>query len=207
MYKRQNINKASAKEIAKLPGISKTKARRLVAWREENGPFKSFDDLKEVYHESKKTGRKIYDFATKSGRFKKAVKFLIKKKVITLKGGSKKVDEEALWKYLVPEPVDINKATYKELKAIPGFSSTKAKSLIKWREENGPFSSVEDLKEVYHKSRKTGRKIYDFCTKTGRWKSFMKPLIKFKRLVAGKVKGAKYKKKEEEDEEEYPEDY
>jgi len=43
-----NINTASASELAALNGLGEVKAKAIVAYREQNGPFKSVDDLKEV---------------------------------------------------------------------------------------------------------------------------------------------------------------
>ena len=43
-----NINTASASELAAVNGLGEVKARAIVAYREQNGPFKSVDDLKEV---------------------------------------------------------------------------------------------------------------------------------------------------------------
>jgi competence protein ComEA len=44
-----NINTADAETIAKsLSGIGLTKAKAIVAFREEHGPFKSADDLTQV---------------------------------------------------------------------------------------------------------------------------------------------------------------
>jgi competence protein ComEA len=44
-----DINKADAAELAQsLNGIGLAKARAIVAWREENGPFRSADDLASV---------------------------------------------------------------------------------------------------------------------------------------------------------------
>ena len=43
-----NINKASAPELEKLPGIGPAIAERIVRYREENGTFKSIEDLQNV---------------------------------------------------------------------------------------------------------------------------------------------------------------
>ncbi|MDQ3930597.1 MAG: ComEA family DNA-binding protein [Chloroflexota bacterium] len=43
-----NINTASAKELEALPGIGEVLAKRIVADREANGPFKTVDDLMRV---------------------------------------------------------------------------------------------------------------------------------------------------------------
>jgi competence protein ComEA len=49
----------------------------------------------------------------------------------------------------VSEPVNINKASAAEIaKALNGIGMSKAEAIIKDREANGPFKSVEDLARV-----------------------------------------------------------
>ncbi len=43
-----NINYASEKELEDLPGIGPSLAKRIVEYREKNGPFKSLKDLEKV---------------------------------------------------------------------------------------------------------------------------------------------------------------
>jgi comEA protein len=43
-----NINTATAQELIALPGIGKTKAAAIVAYREEHGKFKTVDELTDV---------------------------------------------------------------------------------------------------------------------------------------------------------------
>lgn len=45
--------------------------------------------------------------------------------------------------------VDLNRATLSELEALPSIGETLAGRLIEWREENGPFTSPEDVLSVY----------------------------------------------------------
>ncbi|MBC7093246.1 helix-hairpin-helix domain-containing protein [Candidatus Bipolaricaulota bacterium] len=40
-----NVNRASAEELEKLPGIGPALAARIVAFREAHGPFRTVDDL------------------------------------------------------------------------------------------------------------------------------------------------------------------
>ncbi|MFB7799939.1 ComEA family DNA-binding protein [Isoptericola sp. NPDC056134] len=43
-----NLNSAGAADLEELPGIGPALAERIVAWRDENGPFTSVDELDEV---------------------------------------------------------------------------------------------------------------------------------------------------------------
>ena len=54
---RININKASAEELVELPRVGQAVAKRIVVFREENGPFKKVEDLKLV----RGIGDKVFD--------------------------------------------------------------------------------------------------------------------------------------------------
>jgi len=56
-----NINFANEKELAMLPGIGETNARRIVEHRENNGPFVTITDLLNV----KGIGQKRFDAISK----------------------------------------------------------------------------------------------------------------------------------------------
>lgn len=47
------------------------------------------------------------------------------------------------------EPVDINKASAKEIAAsLQGVGEKKSQAIVDYREENGPFKSINDLNKV-----------------------------------------------------------
>src|SRR5689334_606195 len=46
------------------------------------------------------------------------------------------------------KPVNVNTATATELAAIKGVGDVKAKAIVEYRGKNGPFKSVEDLRDV-----------------------------------------------------------
>lgn len=50
-----NINTADATELQTLSGVGESKAEKIIAYREENGPFKSVDDLTNVSGIGEKT--------------------------------------------------------------------------------------------------------------------------------------------------------
>jgi competence protein ComEA len=58
---RVNLNAASTEELAALPGIGPSYARRIVEYREKNGPFKRVEDLLNVQGIGEKTLDKIRD--------------------------------------------------------------------------------------------------------------------------------------------------
>jgi competence protein ComEA len=46
------------------------------------------------------------------------------------------------------QPLDLNTATAEALLAIPGIGTVMAERIVQWREEHGPFQSVDDLMKV-----------------------------------------------------------
>lgn len=43
-----DLNSAPESELALLPGIGPTRAKKIAEWRTQNGPLKGFDDLKKA---------------------------------------------------------------------------------------------------------------------------------------------------------------
>ncbi len=58
---RLNLNAASADDLATLPGIGPSYAKRIVEYREKNGPFKRVEDLLNVQGIGEKTLERIRD--------------------------------------------------------------------------------------------------------------------------------------------------
>ncbi|MEB1808154.1 MAG: helix-hairpin-helix domain-containing protein [Bacillaceae bacterium] len=59
-----NINQATAEELQKLPGIGPAKATAIIAYRDENGPFQTVDDLQNVSGIGPKSIEKMRDEIT-----------------------------------------------------------------------------------------------------------------------------------------------
>ena len=45
-------------------------------------------------------------------------------------------------------PLDLNSATEAELMELPGIGEELARRIVEYRENNGPFSAVEDIMQV-----------------------------------------------------------
>ena len=60
--------------------------------------------------------------------------------------------------------VDINTAEAERLKTLNGIGDSKAKSIIEYREQNGGFKSIEEIKNVTGIGDKMFEKIKDNIT-------------------------------------------
>ncbi|MBN9653749.1 helix-hairpin-helix domain-containing protein [Halobacillus sp. GSS1] len=62
------------------------------------------------------------------------------------------------------EKLSINRASASEMETLNGIGPSKAASIIKYREENGPFTSVEDLVNVPGIGEKTLEGLKEWIT-------------------------------------------
>lgn len=60
--------------------------------------------------------------------------------------------------------INLNKADENELQNLPGIGPSKAAAIIEYRVTNGPFKSVEDLKNISGIGDKTFDKLKDLIT-------------------------------------------
>ncbi|MFE8703235.1 helix-hairpin-helix domain-containing protein [Cytobacillus sp. FJAT-54145] len=60
--------------------------------------------------------------------------------------------------------VNLNKATESELQTIPGIGPSKAKAIVDYREQNGSFKTIEDLKSISGIGDKTFEKLKEHIT-------------------------------------------
>lgn len=60
--------------------------------------------------------------------------------------------------------VRINTATSEELQTLPGIGAVIAERIIRYREQHGPFASIEDIRQVSGIGEKTYQEIKDLIT-------------------------------------------
>ena len=60
--------------------------------------------------------------------------------------------------------VNINTADQAELESLPGIGSVRASAILEYRNENGPFQSIEELLKVDGIGEKTLNKLRDLIT-------------------------------------------
>ena len=59
-------------------------------------------------------------------------------------------------------PVDLNTADLEQLDTLPGVGPVTAQAILDYREENGPFQSVDDLVNVYGIGEKTVENLREY---------------------------------------------
>ena len=64
--------------------------------------------------------------------------------------------------------VNINTASVQELTSLPGIGQAKAEAIVKYREANGPFKSVDDITKVSGIGPKMLEKLKDEITIGGK---------------------------------------
>ncbi len=128
-----DVNKASIKDLEKLPGVGPSKARAIVEYREKNGAFKQIQDLLKVSGIGKETLKRFSNMITGFSLSNQPLKST--------------------------NLVDINKATIDEFEKLPSIGPTRAKEIVEYRNSHGPFSNIEELLKVKGIGPKTLNKI------------------------------------------------
>lgn len=139
-----DLNKATAEELTKIPGIGPSTAEAIVKYREEHGDFKSIEELDNVPRIGPSKIEKIRPYLRVSATT-----------VLTGRGEAVARREEGRGATKTQPgssapgaPVNINTASAADLEKIKGIGPSTAKAIVKYREENGPFSSLEELDNV-----------------------------------------------------------
>jgi len=125
-----DLNNAERAELKQLPGIGQVTAERIIRYREQHGGFSRPDELKNVSGIGTTTYARVKDRITATGstafsNFTSAPS--------TSSAGAK---------------IDINSASSSELEELPGIGPATAAKILDYREQHGPFSSVDGLDDV-----------------------------------------------------------
>jgi competence protein ComEA len=120
-----DVDRASATELTRLPGIGPGIASRIVANREANGSFGSLEELARVAGIGPTRLATLEPFARFSGRARPQPGRI----------------EDAR--------IKINSATVKQLASLPGIGLVKARAILDDRLQNGRYRKLEDLVRVH----------------------------------------------------------
>jgi len=153
-----NINTADARALDALPGIGPSKAKAILAYRLQHGPFDSVDALQNVKGIGQKTVERLRGFATVTGGSEPTTR---------LPAASMEPSPQAPSPAPTPasgDAIDINRADAETLVRLPGIGPSKARAIIAWRQANGVFSRVEQLVEVKGIGPRTLEKLRPMIT-------------------------------------------
>ena len=140
-----DLNSAGEDRLSAIPGVGPSLARRIVAHRQANGPFRRVDDLRQVNGVGPATLERIRDFlATGSDPGEKPR---------IVRGA--RPEEAAKGKPPPEAPVCLNAGTREELLRLPGVGPVLAARILQAR----PFKAVDDLRRVKGIGAKTLEKL------------------------------------------------
>ncbi|MBM3257284.1 MAG: hypothetical protein FJY98_03060 [Candidatus Liptonbacteria bacterium] len=122
-----NINTASGAELEKITGVGPTLAQKIIDYRTQHGLFEQIEDIKKVSGIGEVTFEKM-------------------KSEITV--GEVSPSSSAPASSVATDKININTAGKEELEKITGVGATIAQRIIDYRTLNGPFSQIEDVKNV-----------------------------------------------------------
>jgi len=132
-------NQADALQLDRLPRVGPALAERIVAHREEHGPFRSLADLGAVQGIGPTLLAALEPLITLP-----AAPLQVLASPIAAPGTVAQPPIRA-----GPDrPVDINRADAEELESLPGIGPALAGRIVASRRQKGPFRSVDDLERV-----------------------------------------------------------
>ena len=121
---RIDVDRAGAVELARLPAVGPALANRIFADRESHGAFGSTAGLRRVRGIGPALLRRLQPHLSFGG-----------------------VPAEAE-RTTPPNTVDLNVATEADLVGLPGIGPARAQAIVAFRERNGPFRQLDDLRRV-----------------------------------------------------------
>ena len=126
---RIDLDRSGAAEIARLPRVGPGLAKRIIADREARGPFGNMAGLDRVPGVGAGLLGAIQDHVTFSGR-------------PAASGPSPSALDSS------QNRISLNQATAVQLEALPGIGARLAAAIVRDRERNGPFPSIDALSRI-----------------------------------------------------------
>lgn len=156
-----DLNKATTEELETLPGIGPSKARVIVEYREKT-PFTKPEDIMNVPGIGQKTYEKMKSRIKVDGKESGA-------QVITANiagnpgnvGNTNNSNTSMNTANTKSEKININTADSEKLQELPNIGPAKAQAIIDYRNQNGGFKSIDEIKNVKGIGDKTFEALKD----------------------------------------------
>ncbi|KAK1173448.1 endonuclease/exonuclease/phosphatase family domain-containing protein 1-like isoform X1 [Acipenser oxyrinchus oxyrinchus] len=133
---RLNINTATEEELMTLPGVNRMVAQNIVEYRERIGGFKKVEDLALVSGVG----------AAKLEQIK--LEICVSNRTGSTQHSPSSLRKDLNQEHLAYTRININTATPAQLMSIRGITEKIAKNIVDYRQQHGPFKSIEDLVKV-----------------------------------------------------------
>ena len=145
---RVDLNSGGAAEIARLPRIGMSLAKRIVEDRRVRGPFRGPQDLDRV------PGVGAGLLAVLEGKVSYGSLGL----QVSPRPGDANFGRSGAYDRtggsLTPAPIDLNSASEADLLALPEIGRARARAIVAYRRDQGPFAAVSELGRVSGFSRR-----------------------------------------------------
>jgi competence ComEA-like helix-hairpin-helix protein len=140
---RIDVDRANAQDLARLPKVGPRLAKTILADREAQGPFGSLENLDRVA-------------GIGPGLLKVIAPHVVFSGAARPRGSGAAPTKQKFPCPPVPAPqpvcpaapLNLNTASLAELDALPGVGPSRAAAILQYREQQGPFASVDDLARV-----------------------------------------------------------
>ncbi len=150
-----DLNKATTEELETLPGIGPSKARAIIEYREKM-PFTKPEDIMNVPGIGQKTYEKMKDRIKVEG---KETNTQIVTAIVTANVGN--TNAAISTNNAQSVKININTADFETLQELPNIGPTKAQAIIEYRNQNGGFKSIDEIKNVKGIGDKTFEQLKD----------------------------------------------
>ncbi|MBY0232761.1 MAG: helix-hairpin-helix domain-containing protein [Gemmataceae bacterium] len=138
-----DLNASGEDRLSAIPGVGPAVARRIVAHRQANGPFRSVDELRRVHGIGPAMLDRIRDFLAVGSD----------ERPVVVRGA--RPEETGKGKPMPDEALCLNAASKEDLMRLPGIGPVLAARIMEAR----PFASVDGLRKVKGIGAKTMEKL------------------------------------------------
>jgi competence ComEA-like helix-hairpin-helix protein len=158
-----DLNRATAEDLIRLPGVGPALAKRIVAARGADGPFASLADLDRVPGVGPALLQRIDSVVTLGDTVRARVARAARAAAVARAappppaptGPTIRVEnlpvlpaqDGASGRRIAPA-LDLNRASLSELLGLRGIGPARARAIVAYRQSHGPFASVGDLEKV-----------------------------------------------------------